>query len=219
MAEQNLVPPAWQGKHAIKELPFDPSALRGLSERLLTSHWQNNYGGAVKRLNLIEEQIAGLSPDAPPFMLGALKREELIATNSMVLHELYFANLGGSGAAPAALAAAISRSFGDYASWEREFKGIGAALGGGSGWVVLNYHLQSGLLRNSWAGDHTQNLAHVVPLLVMDMYEHSYAIDYGANAGQYIAAFMDNVQWQEVARRLEQIVPATPAHSTQLKTD
>ncbi len=207
MTEQAAIPPAWQGKHAIKELPFDPGSLRGLSERLLMSHWQNNYGGAVKRLNLIEEQIANLALDAPPFMLGALKREELIATNSMVLHELYFANLGGTGPVPASLIEAISGSFGDFATWEREFRGIGAALGGGSGWVVLNYHLQSGLVRTSWASDHTQNLANVIPLLVMDVYEHSYALDYGANVAQYITAFMDNIRWDEVARRLGHVQP------------
>ena len=209
MANQAIVPPAWEGKHVIKDLPFDPSSLPGLSERLLTSHWQNNYGGAVKRLNLIEAQIASLAPDAPPFMLGALKREELIASNSMALHELYFANLGGSSGPSPGLMDAIAASFGNFAIWEREFRSIGAALAGGSGWVVLNYHLQSGLLRNSWAGDHAQNLAHGVPVLVMDMYEHSYAMDYGANAAQYIAAFMDSVNWLEVARRFDR--GASPA--------
>lgn len=198
-----LMPPAWAGSHSPKPLPFDPASLPGLSERLVISHWENNYGGAVRRLNLIEQHVANLAPDSPPFLLGALKREELIATNSMVLHELYFANLGGSQPAPTNLTPAIGVAFGDFGRWELEFRSIGAALGGGSGWVVLSYHPQSEQLRNSWASDHTQYLAAAVPLLVMDMYEHSYALDYGANAGQYIGAFMDNVNWQEVARRLE----------------
>ena len=80
-------------------LPFDPNSLPGLSERLLTSHHQNNYGGAVKRLNAIRANLAGLSHSgadaAPGFVLNGLKREELIATNSMLLHELYFDSLGG----------------------------------------------------------------------------------------------------------------------------
>jgi Fe-Mn family superoxide dismutase len=211
MTEPAAVPPAWRGAHALKELPFDPATLRGLSQRLVTSHWENNYGGAVRRLNLIEQQLASLPADAPPFLLGALKRDELIATNSMVLHELYFANLGGSGPPPAELVGAIAACFGDFARWEREFRGIGAALAGGSGWAVLNYHGPSGLLRNCWAGDHAQNLALGVPILVMDMYEHSYALDYGADAARYIAAFLDNVNWREVARRLEAVRGPEPS--------
>jgi superoxide dismutase, Fe-Mn family len=204
MTPAQPAPPAWEGAHTPKPLPFDPKSLRGLSERLIVSHHENNYSGAVRRLNLIQQQLAALPDDAPPFLIGALKREELIATNSMVLHELYFANLGGTGRPAPGLANEIGAAFGDFARWEREFRGTGVALGGGSGWVVLSYQVQNGLLRNSWAGDHTQNLAFGVPLLVLDMYEHSYALDYGANAQQYVAAFMDNVSWDEVAQRLEQ---------------
>jgi superoxide dismutase, Fe-Mn family len=204
MSQAPVAPPAWQGTYTPKPLPFDPKSLRGLSERLIVSHHENNYTGAVKRLNLIQQQLATRPADAPPFLLGALKREELIATNSMVLHELYFANLGGTGNPSAGLTNEISAAFGDFARWEREFRGTGVALGGGSGWVVLAYQVQNGTLRNSWASDHTQNLAFGVPLLVLDMYEHSYALDYGANAQQYVAAFMENVNWQEVARRLEE---------------
>src|SRR5215210_6396028 len=120
MAQASVAPPAWQGTHTPKPLPFDPKALRGLSERLIVSHHENNYSGAVKRLNLIQQQ------------LGALKREELIATNSMVLHELYFANLGGTDGPSPGLANEISAAFGEFARWEREFRGTGVALGGGS---------------------------------------------------------------------------------------
>jgi superoxide dismutase, Fe-Mn family len=81
--------------YAVKPLPFDPKKIKGLSEKLLTSHHKNNYSGAVKRLNAITEQLAGLDfGNAPGFMINGLKREELIAANSMILHELYFAGLG-----------------------------------------------------------------------------------------------------------------------------
>jgi Fe-Mn family superoxide dismutase len=203
MTQSAATPPGWQGAHTPKPLPFDPKSLRGLSERLIVSHHENNYSGAVRRLNLIEQRLAALPPDGPSFQLGALKREELVAANSMVLHELYFANLGGSEPPLPGLASEIGAGFGDFARWEREFRGTGVALGGGSGWVVLGYHAPTGRLRNGWASDHTQGLACVVPLLVLDMYEHSYAMDYGANAVQYVGAFMDNVNWREVARRLE----------------
>jgi superoxide dismutase, Fe-Mn family len=198
-------PPAWQRTHSPKPLPFAPDSLPGLSERLMVSHWQNNYGGAVNRLNQIEEQLFSLAPDAPPFLLGALKREELIATNSMILHEFYFDNLGGSGSRPQEVTDSLGAAFGDYDRWEREFRGTGVALGGGSGWVILTYSPRTGTLRNSWASDHTQNLADGAPVLVLDMYEHSYAMDYGTAAAQYISAFMDNINWQVVAQRLAEI--------------
>src|SRR5262245_38065172 len=92
-------PPAYRGANQIKPLPFDAAKLRGLSEKLITSHHQNNYSGAVRRLNQIQQQIGALAKDVPPYQIGSLKREEIIAANSMILHEFYFANLGGDGKA------------------------------------------------------------------------------------------------------------------------
>jgi hypothetical protein len=93
------IPPAKGPKpmsYAIKPLPFDPKSIKGLSEKILTSHYENNYSGAVKRLNAITEQFAQLDySKAPVFTVNGLKREELIAANSMILHEIYFAGLGG----------------------------------------------------------------------------------------------------------------------------
>ena len=81
--------------YAIKSLSCDPSRVRGMSERMIISHYENNYGGAVKRLNLIEEQLAGLDfASAPGFLINGLKREQLIAMNSMILHEVFFEGLG-----------------------------------------------------------------------------------------------------------------------------
>lgn len=83
--------------HIPKPLPFDPKSLHGLSERLVTAHWENNYGGAVRRLNAIEKRLAELDwTTAPVFTVNGLKREELIAMNSMLLHEVYFESLGAS---------------------------------------------------------------------------------------------------------------------------
>src|SRR6516225_7270689 len=79
-----------------KPMPFDPKQVKGLSEKILTSHYENNYAGAVKRLNAITGQLAGLDmATAPVFVVNGLKREELIAANSMIIHELYFDGLGG----------------------------------------------------------------------------------------------------------------------------
>jgi Fe-Mn family superoxide dismutase len=183
-------------------LPFDAKAIPGLSEKLLTSHHDNNYAGAVKRLGAISSQLASLDPaTAPGFMLNGLKREELIATNSMILHELYFANLGAEGGASVKLAAMIERDFGSQARWQAEFSGMGKALGGGSGWVVLQYSHRDKRLVNQWANDHTMALAGATPLLVLDMYEHAYAMDYGSKAAAYVDAIMAIINWNAVSAR------------------
>jgi superoxide dismutase, Fe-Mn family len=124
--------------YAIKPLPFDPKSIKGLSEKILTSHYENNYSGAVKRLNAITEQLAGLDyAKAPVFIVNGLKREELIAANSMILHEIYFAGLGEQSEPGGALADALARDFGSLDRWRAEFVAMGKAEGGGSGWVIL----------------------------------------------------------------------------------
>ncbi len=188
----------------IKPLAFDPKGIKGLSERLLLSHHENNYGGAVKRLNAITAQIAELDfARAPVFIINGLKREELIAMNSMILHEIYFDGIGGGGTPTGALADAIARDFGSVENWRTQFSTMGKAEGGGSGWVVLSYSARDKRLVNQWAADHTTNLAGGRPVLVLDMYEHAYHIDYGAKAGAYVDAFMDVVRWESAAKLYE----------------
>src|SRR5216684_6603551 len=109
----------------IKPLNCDPRKLKGLSEKLIVSHWENNYSGAVKRLNAISAQLAALDfATAPVFQINGLKREELIAMNSMILHEVYFDGLGGAGDPTGGLADAITRDFGSLARWRAEFGAI-----------------------------------------------------------------------------------------------
>ena len=188
-------------------LPFDPASIAGLSAKLLTSHHDNNYVGAVKRLGAISSEFGKLDPaTAPGFMLNGLKREELIAWNSMILHELYFAGLGAPTRPGATLASAIERDFGNDARWRAEFAGMGKALGGGSGWVLLSYSHRDDRLVNQWAADHSMTLAGATPLLALDMYEHAYAIDYGAKAGAYVDAFMGAVNWASADTRFKRAV-------------
>ena len=189
----------------IEDLPFDATALRGLSEKLLRSHHQSNYGGAVKRLNAIRTQLAVLPfATAPGFLLNGLKREELIAANSMLLHELYFGCLGGDGRTMTpAMALALDANFGSVARWREEFVAMGKAQGGGSGWVLLTFQPRDGTLVNQWAADHTHALVGGIPILALDMYEHSYHIDFGAGAGAYVDAFMDNIDWAPVYERYQ----------------
>ncbi|MDH5538640.1 MAG: rhodanese-like domain-containing protein [Rhizobacter sp.] len=194
----------------IHDLPFDPAALQGLSARLMQSHHQNNYGGAVKRLNAIRAQLAATPfASAPGFQLNGMKREELIATNSMLLHELYFGSLAAGGAAlEPAMQLALDASFGSVDQWRDEFVACAKALGGGSGWMLLVFQPREGSLVNQWAAEHTHALAGGVPLLALDMYEHAYHLDFGAAAGDYVDAFMGNVDWAAVYRRYQHAVHA-----------
>ena len=183
--------------YELKPLSCDPARLNGLSEKLIVSHWENNYGGAVKRLNAIEGKLAELDwASAPVFVVNGLKREELIAAGSMILHEVYFDSLGGAGGDPAgALKAAIVRDFGSMDAWRAEFTAMGKAQGGGSGWTLLTWSPRRNRLVNAWAADHAHNLAGATPLIALDMYEHSYHMDFGAKAGAYVDAFMQNLSW------------------------
>ena len=187
----------------IKPLPFDPKRVPGLSEALLVSHHDNNYAGAVKRLGAVRAEFATLDmATAPGYRLNGLKREELIAWNSMILHDLYFAGLAAGAPPSRQLGEAIERDFGSLARWSAEFAAMGKALGGGSGWVLLTWSRHDGRLVNTWAADHTMTLADGVPILALDMYEHAYALDYGAKAAAYVDAFMKAMTWAESNRRL-----------------
>jgi Fe-Mn family superoxide dismutase len=194
----------------IKALPFDPSNLSGLSERMLTSHHRNNYGGAVNRLNAIRKQLATLDwPTAPSFTINGLKREELVAANSMWLHELYFASLGGDGKlAPGGLHVGIERDFGSVERWRIEFTALARAMAGGSGWALLSWSPREARLVNQWAADHTHCLAGASPLLALDMYEHAYHIDHGSNAAAYVDVFMPHIDWRAIGERYVSVLEA-----------
>jgi superoxide dismutase, Fe-Mn family len=187
--------------YAMKPLSCDPERVRGMSEKLIISHYENNYGGAVKRLNAIEEQLAALDyTNAPGFLINGLKREELIASNSMILHELFFEGLGDQSEPGPALKDAIIRDFGSLDRWRQEYTAMGKALGGGSGWVLLSWSPRDKKLINQWAPDHCHTLAAGQPVLALDMYEHSYHMDFGAKAGGYVDVFMGAVRWANADR-------------------
>src|SRR5262245_28492308 len=188
-----------------KPLSFDPKSISGISEKVLVSHYENNYVGAVKRLNAIGTQLAELDfAKAPNFVINGLKREELIAANSMILHELYFDGLGGGAKASGALADAIARDFGSMERWRAEFVAMGKAEGGGSGWVILSYSPRDRRLVNQWAADHTTTLAGGRPVLVLDMYEHAYHMDFGAAAARYVDVYMEAIRWDNASKLYDQ---------------
>ena len=188
-----------------KPMPFDPKSIAGISEKVLVSHYENNYVGAVKRLNAIGTQLAELDfAKAPNFVITGLKREELIASNSMILHEIYFDGLGGASKPTGELADAMARDFGSLERWRAEFSAMGKAEGGGSGWVILAYSPRDKRLVNQWAADHTTTLAGGRPVLVLDMYEHAYHMDYGAAAAKYVDIYMEAIKWGNAAKLYEQ---------------
>src|SRR2546427_1284974 len=136
--------PRREGRTAMQqEIPpiaVRPWTLNGISERMLVSHSENNYGGAVRTLNAVRAELAALEGGAPGYRLRALKREELIAMGSVALHELYFGNLGGEGnKIPDPVRAMLEEHFGSVARWRREFVETAQSLAGGSGWVLLSY--------------------------------------------------------------------------------
>lgn len=185
--------------YEMKPLSCNPTSLKGMSERLIASHYENNYGGTVQRLNAITDELRQLDfATAPIFTINGLKREELIATNSMILHELFFTSLGEGGEPEGALCDALNRDFGSVEAWSAEFSAIGKALRGGSGWVLLMWSPRDRRLVNQWGVDHTTILAGGRPILALDMYEHSYHIDYGARAADYVDAFMAAINWPNV---------------------
>ena len=194
---------ALAGNHAPVPLPYPAGRLRGLSEQMITSHHQNNYGGAVKNLNRVEQELAKITGETPPFLVAAMRERELTFRNSKSLHEAYFANLGGDGRRSGPIEAELSAAYGSIGRWEEHFRASGLGLGGGSGWVVLALELDTGGLRTVALANHAQALSTAVPLLVLDMYEHGYQMDFGAAVPRYLEAFFANLDWDEVNRRLE----------------
>jgi Fe-Mn family superoxide dismutase len=192
-----------------------PWTLQGLSQKLIESHYENNYGGALRRLNAITEQLGKLDfATAPPYVVNGLKREELVALNSTLLHELYFASLAQSDGKPTpGMAEALARDFGSVERWRSEFMAMGYSLAGGSGWVLLTYVPRDHRLVNQFAAEHTQAVAGGIPILALDMYEHAYHIDFGANARAYVETFMRNLDWKSVEARYEdagRVAPLPP---------
>jgi Fe-Mn family superoxide dismutase len=198
-------------RYQLKPIFCRPWLLNGLSLKLIESHYENNYGGALRRLNAITEQLESLDfARTPGYVLNGLKREELVALNSTLLHELYFASLGGEGKPTRTMADALARDCGSVDRWRSEFVAMGNALGGGSGWVLLVYVPRDRRLVNQFAAEHSQAVAGGIPLLALDMYEHAYHVDFGANAKAYVDAFMRNVDWKAVEERYEDALRVEP---------
>jgi superoxide dismutase, Fe-Mn family len=193
-------------KLEIAPITVRPWTLNGISERMIVSHYESNYGESLRTLNAVRAELAALDARTPAYRLRALKREELNAMSSVTLHELYFGNLGGQGnQIPDPVRAMLEEHFGSVGAWRREFVGAARSLAGGSGWALLTYSRRERRFWNQVATDYSQAAVDAAPVLALDMYEHAYHMDFGANATAYIDAFMRNVDWAAVIRRIDAV--------------
>jgi Fe-Mn family superoxide dismutase len=176
----------------------------GFSEALLKNHF-TLYQGYVANTNKLSDLLGGMLAEGktatPEY--AELKRRFGWEWNGMRLHELYFGNLGGKGALDPAskLGKAVAAEFGSVEKWEADFRAAGAMRG--IGWVVLYQDREGGRLFNQWVNEHdVGNPAGAVPVLVMDVFEHAFMVDYGLKRADYIAAFFRNVNWKAAEARL-----------------
>lgn len=179
--------------------------MQGFSETLLKNHF-TLYQGYVTNTNKVMDALAQMLKEGktatPEF--AELKRRLGWEFNGMRLHEYYFENLGGKGALPAGgkLEIKLSSDFGSYETWEKDFKGTGSMRG--IGWCVLYQDMANGNLINFWINEHdVSHPAGCNPLMIMDVFEHAFMIDYGLKRADYIEAFFKNIDWKAVESRLK----------------
>jgi len=186
-------------------MELQPKALKykkldGLSEKQLSEHHDVLYAGYVKKVNEIRSKLMNVdktTTNATYSDLRELKVEESFALNGVKLHEGYFDNMGGKGGkASGDVGKWIESDFESYEKWEEEFRALGIAA---RGWVVLAFDLDDGMLHNYICDVHNQGgIWNCVPLLILDVYEHAYFIDYGTGRKAYIETFMKTIDWSFV---------------------
>jgi Fe-Mn family superoxide dismutase len=179
--------------------------MEGFSETLLKNHF-TLYQGYVTNTNRLLDTLAVMLKEGkvgtPEY--AELKRRLGFEFNGMRLHEYYFENLGGKGAIAKSgrLAKRLAEDFGSYENWERDFKGTGTMRG--IGWAILYQDNITRRLLNQWINEHeTGHLAGGIPILVLDVFEHAFMIDYGLKRADYIEAFVKNINWDNVESRLK----------------
>ena len=200
-----------------KPKQFNLSGLHGISDKTLEMHFKL-YEGYVTSVNELNEQIAGILSD------GKVDKEEFPAYseltrrlgfeyNGMVLHEYYFQNLkSGTSSTPSQTFTSVATSsFGSYATWQADFTGVGKMRG--VGWAICYQDPSSGALSNHWITLHESgNVSGFIPILVMDVWEHAYLLDYApAERPKYIEAFFSNIDWNIVQGRLGKKIVAPAA--------
>lgn len=178
--------------------------LQGISQNTIKNHlalYQGYVNNTNKLLNKLERMLADGRTDTLEY--AELKRRLGWEFDGMRLHELYFENLGGRGNISGPLGRALAEQFGSLDAWEEDFKATGAIRG--IGWSVLYLDNTSGRLINFWINEHEcGHPAGCAPILVMDVWEHAYLLDYGIQRAKYIQAFFCNINWRIVGERFRQ---------------
>ena len=189
----------------IKNLPF--KELKDISQKTIEIHWGKLYQGYVKKWQEIQERLKDVdksTSNATFSDLRELKLEEGFAADAVLLHEAYFDILGGNGKPEGEIIEAISKDFVSFEAWQEEFKALGLAA---RGWVILAYDFNDGKLHNYIADVHNQGgIWGTAPILVLDMYEHAYFIDFGVDKKSYIEAFFRNLDWEKINKKYLKIV-------------
>lgn len=189
----------------IKNLPFE--GLEGISKKTIDIHWGKLYQGYVKKWQEIQEKLKTVDlagANATFSELRELKVEQTFAANAVLLHEAYFDILGGSGKPEGEIIEAIKKDYSSFESWLEHFKALGLVS---RGWVILAFDFNEGVLRNYIADSHNSfGVWGCSPILVLDMYEHAYFIDFGADKKSYLEAFFQNLNWEAVNKRFQKIL-------------
>ena len=188
-----------------KNLPF--KELKGISQKTIENHYEKLYKGYVKKCQEIQDKLKTADKslaNATYSDLRELKTEETFAANAVILHEAYFDILGGDGKQSGEIIKAIEKDFGSFDNWVMEFKSLGLCA---RGWVFLAYDFNDGKLHNYIADLHNQGgVWGATPIIVMDVYEHAYFADFGADRKSYIEAFFSNINWQTIDKKYSKIV-------------
>jgi superoxide dismutase, Fe-Mn family len=191
--------------YAIKPLPFS-KALKGISEKTVSIHHDKLYAGYINKRNEIEESLKKADTSAANATYseyGELKREESFAANGSYLHEAYFTVLGGNGEVKGEIVKALEQEFGSFENWLNNFKAAGMAA---RGWVVLAYDMNDNRLHNYLCDAHNHGgIWGALPIIVMDMYEHAYFMDYGSDRKTYIEDYFKNLNWEEANKIYQSI--------------
>lgn len=190
---QTFVP----GQHFVRGIPFKAHKIDGITPELLEQHYEQVYGGAMRRLNEIETQIA--SGHQSP----ALREEQQATASAIILHELHFESLGedgGDALADGPLKQAIEASFGSIKAWRDEFTSLTNAAK--DGWIVLGWSERFDRVMNVHIGSGVQSLPNLAPLVGIDMGNHAYGADFGNNKPAYVAAFLASIHWGHAEERL-----------------
>ncbi|MBI4321764.1 MAG: superoxide dismutase [Chloroflexi bacterium] len=178
-------------------------ALQGISQRQIDEHFDVLYKGYVNKLNELEAKLQTVNvaeANATYSEIREIKKEEVFAADAVRLHEDYFENLGGDGVCKGNILSLINADFGSIDKWEAELRACGVAS---RGWVVLAYDWRDNKLHNYLTDIHSEGVWSCAPVLIMDVYEHAYFIDYGTNRKAYIDAFVKNINWDVVNARLD----------------